>query len=258
MRFSRALAFLLCAALSAPAAHSQCAEPSALDVSPGSEPLRVQKTGRDLRISWEPVMADGFRLQRGRLDRLFANATYNHRVIEETTETESTRDDFIGDWYFLVNSTCRAGDSGVGRDSGMVERPHGGLISVRVGVQGGMGVSGSQFHLHHPVAEAFTDDDGVSFLGPYAPGAPGTTFGGINTTMEGVVIVVLALLPGGPDSTFDPPPDTPLDITEVVFGYYGLPPLESAFFLSNCSVSDEFGSPVPETTCSISGFDVLF
>lgn len=259
MRHLRLLLPLLLATLSAPTALSQCSEPSALDQSPGSEPLRVEKSGsRDLRVSWESVLSDGYRLHRGRLDRLFANEAYDHRVLLESTETEEVIDEPSGSWYFLVNATCRASDSGVGRDSTDRERPFGGLISLRIGLQGGMGVSGTQMTLLHPAAESFTDDDGVEFLGPYAPAAPGTSFGAVNTLLEGQVIVAVTLLPGGPDSSFDPPPDMPIDVIGVLFGYHGSPPAAGDFALDNCSQTDEFGNPLPAVTCSISGFDVLF
>ncbi len=259
MRDLNLVALLLLTALPAPAILAQCAEPSALDVDPGVEPLRVEKSGRrDLRVSWETVLASGYRLHRGRLDRLVANRTYDHRVVAESTPAEATIEKGSRSWYFLVNSDCRASDSGVGRDSDGTERPHGGLISVHVGLQGGMGVFAVDYSLLFPDGEAFTDDDAVTFLGPYARGAPNSPIPVANTNLPGEVRTIALFLQFDPDPSFDPPPDTPLDIQEVLFGYHGTPPTAGRFSVTNCEVTNTDDQLVAETTCLISSHDVLF
>lgn len=250
---------LLLAALLAPGARSQCAEPSDLDVDPASEPLRVEKTADgELRISWESVLADGYRLHRGSLGRLAAEGAYDHRVVAETADSEVLVDPPDGPLFFLVNSDCRAGDSGVGRDSGGVERPWGGLVLVSVGLQGGMGVNGVQFLLTHPAERTFTEDDWAVFAGPFADGAPGGPFGVPNANTPGEVRMAVIFGVFDPDPSFDPPPDMPVVVAEVLFGYHGAAPTAPDFEVLECALTDRFGNDIPETQCVLAGVDVLF
>lgn len=214
--------------------------------------------GSDLRISWESVSSDGSRLHRGHLGALFVNQAYDHRVFVETTAAVTTVDEGNHDWYFLVSSDCRASDSGVGRDSGGVERPHGGLISLRIGVQGGAGVFAVQTSLFFPEGEAFPDDDSASFLGPFTPGSPGGPLNLANPNLPGEVRSISTFTQTMPDPSFDPPAMMPLDIEELLFGYHGVPPLAGRFSIGDCRVKDIDALDIPATSCVVAGFDVLF
>jgi hypothetical protein len=259
MRILTVATLLALAALSAPGASAQCAEPSALDVDPAARPLLVEKIGGgDLLVSWEGVLASGYRLHRGRLDRLHADQAYDHRVVAETAIPEVVLDDGNRSWYFLAQSDCRADDSGLGRDSGGAERPWGGLIAVRVGLQGGAAVFAVQVSLFFPQGEAFTDDDAVAWLGPFAPGQPGGPLTVANPNLPGEVRAVATFIQTSPDPSFDPPPSPPVDILEVTFGYHGVPPAGTDFTIGDCRVRDIENNDVPGTTCLVSLFDVLF
>ena len=259
MRLRHVIPALLAAALLAPAALAQCPEPSALDMDPAAEPLRVEKAaGGNLRISWEAVTADTVRLHRGDLGRLHATGSYDHRVVAESPDGEVEIEPPDGPLYFVVNSDCRAGDSGVGRDSSGTERPYGGLVLVTIGLQGGMNVGAAQFVLLHPPARTFTETDWVTFIGPFADGAPGSPFGLPNASRAGEVRVAVLFGAFVPDPSFDPPPDMPLDITEVLLGYHGTAPTAMDFAIEECVISDLFGASIPETECVLSNVDVLF
>lgn len=250
---------LLAAAWFAAAPLAQCPEPSDLDVEPSGVPLLVTKGDGDLlRLTWETVLADGYRLHRGRLDHLIAERSYDHRVVAESLAPELTVDPGPDDAYFLVNSDCPASDSGVGRDSNGVERPWGGLLLVAVGLQGGADVFGAQFVLHHPESLTFTANEDVERVGPYASGAPGNPFGVINANLGGEVRAAMLFGRFDPDPSFDPPPDSPVDVLEVIFGYHGPAPPIGDFTVSGCSTTDFNGNPLPGVSCLVSHYEVLF
>lgn len=102
-----------------------CEEPSALDLRPGAEPLRVTTSGGGLSLSWEDVPAQVASAYRGTLQSLRTTRAYDHAdfgacaVGGGTTFVVTPADDS----YFVVVGACGAAESSAGRNSFGVERP---------------------------------------------------------------------------------------------------------------------------------------
>ena len=103
-----------------------CNEPSALDLDPLVEPLRVAKdVGSSLRLSWE-AGGDGS-VYAGTIDLLAASGLYDHHAIGLCAVTGSTATlmPVASREYYVVVRACGATESSYGRDSLGTERPAG-------------------------------------------------------------------------------------------------------------------------------------
>jgi len=102
-------------------------EPSALDLDPAREPVRVARNpDHTLRVSWEQSRFDKFNLYAGTLDSLSpAGGAYDHLLVPPCGRSDpvATFDDPAGDLYFLVTATCGFAEGSYGRDSAGRDRP---------------------------------------------------------------------------------------------------------------------------------------
>lgn len=98
-------------------------DPSALDLDPNAEPLRVARddTTDELVLTWESGSAD-YRLWQGDLDGLFATGTLNDEVVEQATTAAARLPTPGGNAYFLVTTDCFGLHCTRGRDSSGAER----------------------------------------------------------------------------------------------------------------------------------------
>ena len=110
---------------SLPASRAGCCicDPSALDLDPYAEPLRVIRDDPtdELVLTWESG-STGYRVWLGDLDGLFATRTLNDEVIEHVPFAEARLPTPGGNVYFLVTTDCYALHCTRGRDSSGVER----------------------------------------------------------------------------------------------------------------------------------------
>lgn len=126
-----AVAFLLLAttlvALAgiAPATRAGCCygDPSALDLEPTVEPLRVARddaTG-ELVLTWESG-SDGYRVWQGDLGGLHTTGALNDEIVARVTSAEARLPSSAADAYFLVSADCFDLHCSRGRDSSGAER----------------------------------------------------------------------------------------------------------------------------------------
>ena len=94
-----------------PASRAGCCngDPSAVDLDPNAEPLRVihDDATDELVLTWESV-GTGYRVWLGDLDRLFATRKLNDEVIENVSAAEARLPTPGGNVYFLVTTDCHA------------------------------------------------------------------------------------------------------------------------------------------------------
>ena len=126
MRASLLLAgTLVVLSASLPASRAGCCigDPSALDLDPYAEPLRVIRddASDELALTWESGSA-GYRVWLGDLGGLFATRTLNDEVIEHVPFAEVRLPTPGGNVYFLVTTDCYALHCTRGRDSSGVVR----------------------------------------------------------------------------------------------------------------------------------------
>ena len=103
-----------------------CDEPSALDLRPGAEPLRIARRGAGLELTWEDVAAPAYEVLTGLLSawRAGAPAPVHERLACDLSTPRATLSPApAADAYFLVASSCGASTSSAGRSSSGAERP---------------------------------------------------------------------------------------------------------------------------------------
>jgi hypothetical protein len=102
-------------------------EPSARDLDPTVEPLRVSRDGRrSLHLSWQDLPPDPYAVHQGTIASLWVDRRYDHAPVDPTcgvTIPEADVDFPTGNVYFLVTCDCGAGPGSFGRNSFHAERP---------------------------------------------------------------------------------------------------------------------------------------
>jgi hypothetical protein len=100
-------------------------EPSALDQNPAAQPLRIQKSGALMHVTWEDT-GETYNVYRGSLGALRSGA-YDHAAFGHCNVVGSSEDlaPGVGNYYFLVTASgCGGGaETSYGRDSAGQERP---------------------------------------------------------------------------------------------------------------------------------------
>jgi hypothetical protein len=100
-------------------------EPSAPDLRPAAEPLRVRKAGRSaLTLTWEDLGGAGANVYQGTIAALQRSGDYDH-ASAGACGLEGARADLPAppqDAYFLVGGACEWGDGSLGRSSRGRER----------------------------------------------------------------------------------------------------------------------------------------
>jgi hypothetical protein len=101
-------------------------EPSALDVEPRAEPLRVHRDGdTTARFTWAEAAGNGYALYGGSLDDLWQTRrlTVGDFAACGVGAPTWTGEVPTGNTFFLVTSGCEFGDASLGRDSAGTPRP---------------------------------------------------------------------------------------------------------------------------------------
>jgi len=116
---------LVALAATLPSAGAGCCygDPSAVDVDPDVEPLRVahhHATG-ELLLTWESVGA-GYRVWEGYVDALLATGTLNDEVVALVSDPQVQLPSPAGNAYYLVTTDCFGLHCTRGRDSRGNER----------------------------------------------------------------------------------------------------------------------------------------
>lgn len=235
--------------LSAGAAAQSCPEPSALDVSPSVEPLRVHRTdGGELQVTWEAVSADWYRLHRGTTTRLAEDGSYDHLPVAEPLVDEVVLPMPSGNRYFVVTAHCGDEKSSAGRSfPAGEERPSGGLAEVMVGLVGSGAVFAADITVTHPRDRTFIEPDAASFIGPFAPGQPGSPFGFASVPAPGEVAGSVTFFQFDPDPSFPPP----ADVLFLRFGFHGPLPTVADFQVTRCAGFDVRGDVLPGVSCDV-------
>jgi len=250
MRWSLLVPAVALAAMLATRAGAQaCAEPSALDVNPTSAPLRIEKLGSDLALSWEDTSAPEYRLHVGYLVSLSSVRDYDHGVVTASVVPSLVLPAPTQNAYFLVEARCDDESSSVGRDSQGDERPQGRYLRVHVGVEG-TAVFGVQMRLHAP-AGVFVADDLASFTGPFDGSAAGAPISGVGDLVPRELSLLTTFSELVPDPSFDAPAGAPVEILTVDVGVSGPYPDGSGYSLSDCHVRDEWTDPIVDGACLI-------
>jgi hypothetical protein len=98
-------------------------DPSALDLDPDAEPLRValDDATDELVLTWESGSA-GYRVWEGDLDGLRATGALNDEVVALVSSPEAKLPPLAGNAYFLVTTNCFGLHCTRGRDSTGNER----------------------------------------------------------------------------------------------------------------------------------------
>jgi hypothetical protein len=123
-RFTTSTTLVLALAASAPSRAGCClGDPSALDLDPAVEPLRVTRDDAtaELVLTWEAA-AGGFRLWEGDLDGLWATNTLNDAIVARPSAPTARRAVPAGNAYHLVTTDCFGLHCTRGRDSRGAER----------------------------------------------------------------------------------------------------------------------------------------
>ena len=240
----------------AASALAQCDEPSALDVRPTAEPLRVTKSaGGGLVLAWEDVGATGYHVNRGHLDVLWDEQRYDHVTFMQPVTADIDVPLPAGNRYFLVSGDCA--DPSVGRDSDGDERPRSGLARLTVAVAGGADVFGVHVSVLHPPDTALAEGDMVAFVGPFVPGSPGNPMGSVGEAVRGTIDGLVTFTEFTPDPSFDPPVGGSTAVMTFDFGWFGAPPTLAELVVDECDVQNEVPAPVAGATCDAT-IDVLF
>lgn len=112
-------------AASQPASQAGCCtgDPSAVDLDPFVEPLRVARddVSDELVLTWEPGNT-GYRVWQGSLDGLVVTGMFDDEIVDRVSIAELRLPAFLGNAYFLVTADCFGLHCTRGRDSGGAER----------------------------------------------------------------------------------------------------------------------------------------
>ena len=116
---------LLALAVITPSTRAGCCfgDPSALDLDPTAEPMRVARDdGTDeLVLTWEPGSA-GYRVWQGDLAGLQATGALNDEIVARASSAHVRLPSPAGDVYYLVSADCFDLHCSRGRDSSGAER----------------------------------------------------------------------------------------------------------------------------------------
>jgi len=117
--------FLLASALAVTGARAGCCigDPSAIDLHPSVEPLRIARNAlsAELVLAWESV-STGYRVWEGNLDLLRDTAALNDEVVARVSSPQARLPVPAGNAYWLVSSDCFGLHCSRGRDSTGTER----------------------------------------------------------------------------------------------------------------------------------------
>jgi hypothetical protein len=112
-------------ATTVPASHAGCCtgDPSALDLDPTVEPLRLTRDGTydELVLTWESG-SSAYRVWQGDLDGLFLTSTLNDEVVVRVSSAWARLPSPDGNAYYLVTTDCFGLYCTRGRDSSGGER----------------------------------------------------------------------------------------------------------------------------------------